>query len=58
MSAHSFPRLGISVKQVSTGVGISLLIDLKIKIIDTFNWNDLSFHNIPHYTVAETLRKE
>jgi hypothetical protein len=28
------------VKQVSTGVGISLLTDLKIKTIDSFNYID------------------
>jgi hypothetical protein len=37
MPADPFLRFGLSVKQVLTGVDISLLTDLEIKTMDSFN---------------------
>jgi predicted component of type VI protein secretion system len=37
MVFNPFLRVGLNVEQVLTGVDTSLLIDLKIKTIDSFN---------------------
>jgi len=44
MTDDPFMRLGLSVEQVLTGVDISLLSDLKIKIIHNFNYIDTCTH--------------